>query len=326
MASSDDQQKLRGRRPGTVLVPQGPLTRGAAFLIDTLLVSLVVGLLLGERAPFATVVAATLGADFLYFALSEGITGTTLGKRLFGLRVVRAADGRSCGPLAAVVRTALRLVDNLLFSLPGIAAIVTSPRRQRLGDRAARTLVVTEVPEQLLAAFDRIYGRATPDEVLRRINAATLGYAQPDLTPGLERAGDPPTLAAAAHGETLPCPFCDVPMPVDEVVCRYCGRYVNQVTANGDTEDMAPVPMLHSPDLRYRFDALWQLVFADDEASLAAVREAVPTWPRADRLLAVNAFAEVADPRPAAFLVFMASDTDEAVRALAREVSERRAP
>ena len=155
MASSNDQQRLRGRRPGTVLVPQGPLTRGTAFLIDTLLVSLVVGLLLGERAPFATVVAATLVADFLYFALSEGITGTTLGKRLFGLRVVRAADGRSCGPLAAVVRTALRLVDNLLFSLPGIAAIVTSPRRQRLGDRAARTLVVTEVPEQLLAAFDR---------------------------------------------------------------------------------------------------------------------------------------------------------------------------
>ena len=162
--------------------------------------------------------------------------------------------------------------------------------------------------------------------MLRRINAATLGYAQPDLTPGLERAGDPPTLAAAAHGETLPCPFCDVPMPANEVVCRYCGQYVNQVTANGDTEDMAPVPMLHSPDRRYRFDALWQLVFADDAASLAAVREAVPTWPRADRLLAVNAFAEVADPRPAAFLEFMTSDPDEAVCARAREVRERRAP
>jgi uncharacterized RDD family membrane protein YckC len=326
MASSDDHQKLRGRRPGTVLVPQGPLTRGAAFFIDTLLVSLVLGLLLGDKAPLETVVAATLVADFLYFALSEGITGTTLGKRLFGLRVVRAADGRSCGPLAAIVRTALRLVDNLLFSLPGIAAIVTSPRRQRLGDRAARTLVVTEVPEQLLAAFDRIYGRATPDEVLRRINAATLGHAQPDLTPGLEHVKVSPDPAAAAHGETLPCPFCDVPMPVDEVVCRYCGEYVNQVTANGDAENMAPVPMLHSPDRRYRFDALWRLVFADDEASLAAVREAVPTWPRADRLLAVNAFAEVADPRPAAFLESMTSDPDEAVRALAREVRGRRAP
>jgi hypothetical protein len=217
-------------------------------------------------------------------------------------------------------------VDNLLFSLPGIAAIVTSPRRQRLGDRAARTLVVTEVPEQLLAAFDRIYGRATPDEVLRRINAATLGYAQPDLTPSMDRAADPPSPAEAAHGDTLPCPFCDVPMPVDEVVCRHCGQYVNQVTANGDTEDMAPVPMLHSPDRRYRFDALWQLVFADDESALAAVREAVPTWPRADRLLAVNAFAKVADPRPAAFLESMTSDPDEAVRALARDVRERRAP
>ena len=160
---------------------------------------------------------------------------------------------------------------------------------------------MTEVPEQLLAALDRIHGRATPDEVLRRINAATVGHAQPDLTPsfGASRASRP---LGGTHRETLPCPFCDVPMPVDEVVCRSCRQYVNQVTANGDAEDMAPVPMLHSPDRRYRFDALWRLVFADDEVSLVAVREAVPTWPRADRLLSVNAFAEVADPRPAAFL------------------------
>ena len=104
-------------------MPQGPLTRGAAFLIDTLLVSMVVGLLLGDKAPLATVVAATLGADFVYFALAEGITGTTLGKRLFGLRVVRAGDGRPCGPLAAVVRTALRLGGQ-----PAVLACPGSPR------------------------------------------------------------------------------------------------------------------------------------------------------------------------------------------------------
>lgn len=315
--------KLRGTRPGTVLVPQGPLMRGLAFFIDTFLISMLVGLVLGTKTPFLTVVAATLAADFVYFAVCEGLTGTTLGKRLFGLRVVRAADGRSCGPVAAVVRTALRLVDNLLFSLPGIAAIVTSPHRQRLGDRAAKTLVVSEVPEQLLKVFDQIYGRRNPEAVFRRINDATLGHARPDLTPGMERVVDPAPPAPEPLADALPCPFCEVPMAADEVVCRYCGQYVNQVTAEGETEDMAPAPMLYSPDRRYRFDALWRLVFAADEASLAAVREAVRTWPQADRLLAVSAFGEVTDPRPAAFLDFMVHDPDTAVAALARDVRGR---
>jgi uncharacterized RDD family membrane protein YckC len=317
--------KLHGTRPGTVLVPQGPLTRGVAFFLDTFLVSMLVGLVLGTDSPLLTVVAATLAADFVYFAVCEGLTGTTLGKRLFGLRVVRAADGRRCGPGAAVVRTVLRLIDNVLFSLPGIAAIVTSPRRQRLGDRAAGTLVVSEVPEQLLRVFDQIYGRGSPDQVLRQINEATMGSAQPHLTSGLERVSDPSPATPLQLAGSLPCPFCDVPMAPDEVVCRYCGQYVNQVTAHGETESMAPVPMLYSTDRRYRFDALWRLVFADHEEALEAARDAVQTWTPADRLLAVNAFGEVRDPRPEAFLDFMAHDPDPAVSALARDVLDRMA-
>jgi uncharacterized RDD family membrane protein YckC len=330
----DRPPALPGRRPGTVLVPQGPFTRGVAFFIDTFLVSMVVGLVLGTKAPLITAVAATLAADFIYFAVCEGLTGTTLGKRLFGLRVVRAADGRSCGPVAAIVRTALRLIDNLLFSLPGIAAIVASPRNQRLGDRAAKTLVVTEVPEQLLKVFDQIYGRGRVDDVFRRINDATLGQARPDLLPGARRAEGEPASATAASppgaatpatsaAETLPCPFCEVPMAVDEIVCRACGQYVNQVTADAETEDMAPVPMLYSPDRRYRFDALWRLVFAADDASLAAVRDAVRTWSLADRSLAVNAFGEVNDPRPGAFLDLMTHDPDQGVSAAARAARDR---
>jgi uncharacterized RDD family membrane protein YckC len=304
-----------------VLVPQGVLTRGIAFFVDTLLIGMGVGLVLGGTTPLVTTVAITLAADLVYFALSEGITGTTLGKRLFGLRVVRAEDGRPCGPLQAIIRTGLRLVDNLLFSVPGIAAIVTSPRCQRLGDRAAKTLVVSEVPEQLLKAFDQIYGRRNPDEVFRRINDATLGHARPDFTTRSPRAADLAPRAPETLADALPCPFCDVPMASEAIVCRYCGQYVNQVTAEGDTDDMAPAPMLYSPDRRYRFDAVWRLVFAADDESLAAVGEAVRTWPEADRLLAVNAFAEVADSRPLAFLDFMAHDPDPAVAALARKVS-----
>jgi uncharacterized RDD family membrane protein YckC len=306
-----------------VLVPQGPLTRGVAFVIDTFLVSVLVGLLLGGETPLVTAVAATLAADFVYFAVCEGVAGTTLGKRLFGLRVVRAADGAPCGPSAALVRTALRLIDNVLFSVPGVAAIMASPRRQRFGDRAAKTLVVSEVPEQLLEVFDQIYGRADPAEVLRRIDSATGGYAQPHVTPGMERGDGSALLHPANPADALPCPFCDVPMAHDEIVCRYCGRYVNQVTAEGETCEMAPESMLYSPDRQFRFDALWRLIFADDETSITAVREAVPGWSQADRLLAVGVFGEAGDPRPAAFLDFMARDADPAVRALALEVRAR---
>ena len=200
---------------------------------------------------------------------------------------------------------------------------MTSPRRQRLGDRAAKTLVVSEVPEQLLKVFGQIYGRGTPDAVLRQINEATLGHARPDLTPGMDRVSDPAPTAPAPLAGSLPCPFCDVPMAPDEIVCRYCGQYVNQVSAEGETEDMAPVPMLYSPDRGYRFDALWRLVFAADAESLTSVHEAVRTWTQADRLLAVNTFGEVKDARPRTFLDFMTHDPDPAVAALARNVRDR---
>jgi uncharacterized RDD family membrane protein YckC len=321
---------LPGSRPGTVLVPQGPLTRGPAFLLDTFLVSLPVALILGAKAQLLTLVLATLAAEFLYFSVCEGVFGKTLGKRVFGLRVVRAADGRPCGPFAAVIRTVLRLVDNILLSLPGITFIVSSPQRQRLGDRAAKTLVVSEVPEQLLAMFGGMPGQsaASPEEMMKHLNglaqqqAAALG-AQP-LTVTVQPDG---TIAlgapASAAEDTVPCPFCDESMSADEIVCRHCDHYVNQASAHGDTENMAPLPELYSEDRNLRFDAVWRLVFAGNEESLQAVSEAVPAWPQTDRLLAVHMFSEVGDLRPVAFLEFMTQDKDAAVAALARDVGER---
>ena len=44
----------------------------------------------------------------------------------------------------------------------------------------------------------------------------------------------------------------------DEIVCRHCDHYVNQVSAHGETEAMAPVPQLYSEDRNLRFDALWR--------------------------------------------------------------------
>ena len=328
------QPHLPGSRPGTVLVPQGALVRGPAFIVDTFLCSLIAAVVLGGQASLGKIVLVTLAVEFVYFALSEGVLGATLGKRLFGLRVVRADDGRPCGPLAAVVRTVLRLVDNFLFSLPGIAAISRSPWRQRLGDRAARTLVVSEVPEQLLKVFGGLTGGGivNPEEMAKRLNELAerhqaMGVPSVVVGPGGAAvpgtAADDEALRVSVLEDVVPCPFCDEPMSVDEIVCRHCDHYVNQVSAHGETDDLAPIPQLYAEDRNLRFDALWRLVFAGDEESLEAVREAVPAWPRADRLLAVQAFTEVADPRPLAFLDFMTRDREAAVRALAREVRER---
>jgi uncharacterized RDD family membrane protein YckC len=69
------------------------------------------------------------------------MTGMTLGKRIVGIRVVDE-EGDVAGFGAAIVRNLLRLVDGLFFYLVGAIFALTSPRGQRLGDRAAHTLVV----------------------------------------------------------------------------------------------------------------------------------------------------------------------------------------
>lgn len=77
----------------------------------------------------------------LYFILFEWLFGATPGKLLLGMRVV-TTQGQPCGPVAAVIRAVLRLVDVLFFGIPAYASMSSSDLRQRLGDKAARTVVV----------------------------------------------------------------------------------------------------------------------------------------------------------------------------------------
>jgi uncharacterized RDD family membrane protein YckC len=82
-----------------------------------------------------------------YFFFQEGLWGATLGKRLFGLRVVRL-DGQPAGWLPVLWRTILRIVEvnPILFgALPGGLAVTWSKRKQRLGDMLARTVVVRRI-------------------------------------------------------------------------------------------------------------------------------------------------------------------------------------
>lgn len=78
----------------------------------------------------------------LYYVLMEGYLGQTVGKMLFGIKVVREDTGEIPGLKAATIRTVLRVIDGLFGYTVAFVTVLISGKRQRLGDMAARTLVV----------------------------------------------------------------------------------------------------------------------------------------------------------------------------------------
>jgi uncharacterized RDD family membrane protein YckC len=84
-----------------------------------------------------------VAAMLAYYGVSEGLTGRTLGKAVFGLRVVNVADNAPANPGQVVIRTLLRLIDGLpLLYLAGLVCAAASERTARVGDLAARTAVI----------------------------------------------------------------------------------------------------------------------------------------------------------------------------------------
>jgi membrane protease YdiL (CAAX protease family)/uncharacterized RDD family membrane protein YckC len=90
-----------------------------------------------------------LSAWFNYFAFSEWRWGQTIGKNATGIEV-RSVDGEKLSFLRQTsVRNILRLID---FFLVGWVMISRTERRQRLGDKAAKTIVVRTAPKTTSAA------------------------------------------------------------------------------------------------------------------------------------------------------------------------------
>ncbi|WP_267161865.1 RDD family protein [Halovenus salina] len=136
------------------MVKPAPLhTRTPAFLCDQAIVS-VLGVVptVAAGVPVAEVVSPgptrrgvfvlLMGVAFIYHFILEWQTGTTVGKRLFGLGV-RRDDGHEIGVVASFVRNALRLVDGLGYWGVAVAIILLRGDGKRLGDMVGRTLVVS---------------------------------------------------------------------------------------------------------------------------------------------------------------------------------------
>ena len=81
------------------------------------------------------------GALFVYYAILEAIFSASVGKLVFGMRVVMRDGSRATG-LAVVIRNLVRIPEAMLLYIPAGLSYLASPQRQRLGDHAARTVVI----------------------------------------------------------------------------------------------------------------------------------------------------------------------------------------
>ncbi|MBL8917731.1 MAG: RDD family protein [Myxococcaceae bacterium] len=97
--------------------------------------------------------------DWGYGIFLEGLwSGQTIGKRLFGLRVIQESGVRVSW-LQALLRNLARPVDRLpLFYLVGGAAALFTQSQQRLGDLLAGTVVVRERRLKIPASLTRPEG------------------------------------------------------------------------------------------------------------------------------------------------------------------------
>ncbi len=127
---------------------QGIWIRFISFLIDTIVLGVLIGVV-GSILGFS-VVSRTAGWGFgllsfiiflAYFTYLEGSKGQTIGKMVTKIKVVRE-DGEMINMNQAFTRNILRVIDGLLAYLIGAILIWRSDKKQRLGDRIAKTVVI----------------------------------------------------------------------------------------------------------------------------------------------------------------------------------------
>jgi uncharacterized protein len=139
----------------------GLLPRLAAMLIDVLIAWIVLAVAANVLVPGAigdnptshdtatlgVILAVVITLWFNYLVIGEWRWGRTLGKAAVGIRVVGEGDGRVTWN-RAVGRNLLLVVD----LVAGPFMIPASARRQRLGDRAAHTVVLARRQPEVRAA------------------------------------------------------------------------------------------------------------------------------------------------------------------------------
>lgn len=132
--------------PFSPLQYQGFIVRGLANIIDQILVivPLVAIASLTKTGSANSEAYMTIGGVlfFVYLIVAEAVWGQTFGKKLFGIRVMMQ-DGRKCTVMGAVLRNVFRLIDVIFGGyLLAIIVMTLTPKRQRVGDLIAKTVVI----------------------------------------------------------------------------------------------------------------------------------------------------------------------------------------
>lgn len=95
-----------------------------------------------KTAGFFWFALALLALALVIVVVPRARAGCSLGKAIFGIRVVRS-DGRPPGFLRSVVRSLAWLIDGLTLLLPiGLWLAILTPGHRRAGDYLAGTFVV----------------------------------------------------------------------------------------------------------------------------------------------------------------------------------------
>jgi uncharacterized RDD family membrane protein YckC len=140
--------------------------RFIAYLIDSFVILipsaiLIVVLMIGQdpsKNParvvltmLAFIVFNFLGG-YLYQSLLEGLLGATLGKKICGIRVLKA-DFTPCGLSGGFLRNLMRIVDAFFYYLVAAVSMSGTLKWQRLGDLVAETVVVRKKTERIVNTF-----------------------------------------------------------------------------------------------------------------------------------------------------------------------------
>ncbi len=129
------------------LIGDASKARIIAFIIDNLLACLVSILTVGLIHTDSSIVGGTtLCFTYLgYFFIFEMLWSRTPGKFMQGL-VVRNIDGTRASLKGHLIRTIARVLEAnpiLLGGIPAGIAIISSAKKQRIGDSLAGTVVVS---------------------------------------------------------------------------------------------------------------------------------------------------------------------------------------
>jgi uncharacterized RDD family membrane protein YckC len=119
-----------------------------AFIIDNLIACLISIVAVGLIHSESSIVSGTVlcFAYLSYFFTFEALWSRTPGKFLQGL-VIRRIDGTRCDLKCHLIRTLARILEAnpiLLGGIPAGIAIFSSPRKQRIGDSLAGTVVISK--------------------------------------------------------------------------------------------------------------------------------------------------------------------------------------